>query len=201
MRTAGTQRARDGILLGAGAGLALIVLLVLQSIIGSGLLSTRTATTTTTVTELLPAEEYSQVASAYANHLFALSTRNVSSLLSGYESNATVEWTGDADGLTGTYTGVGDGPGEIGRVLEQFPGNMVNLTLSEESQPTVGVQGGHLVAGSTFDWDGFNLRDGNISGIVAAQDSYAYVGNTWLIARETWNWIGFVCQFPGCQGV
>jgi hypothetical protein len=201
MRTAGTQRARDGILLGAGAGLALIVLLVLQSIIGSGLLSTRTATTTTTVTELLPAEEYSQVASAYANHLFALSTRNVSSLLSGYESNATVEWTGDADGLTGTYTGVGDGPGEIGRVLEQFPGNMVNLTLSEESQPTVGVQGGHLVAGSTFDWDGFNSRDGNISGVVAAQDSFAYVGNTWLIARETWNWTGFDCQFPGCQVV
>jgi Na+-translocating ferredoxin:NAD+ oxidoreductase RnfE subunit len=71
MRTAGTQRARDGILLGAGAGLALIVLLVLQSLIGSGLLSTRTATTTATVTALLPAEEYSQVASAYANHLFA----------------------------------------------------------------------------------------------------------------------------------
>jgi hypothetical protein len=77
---------------------------------------------------------------------------------------------------------------------------MVNLTLSNESQPIVGVQGNHLVVGSTFAWNGYNSRDGYLSGIVAAQDSYAYLGNTWLIAGETWTWISFDCQFPGCQG-
>jgi hypothetical protein len=41
-------RERDGIFVGAGAGLTLIVLLVLQSFIGSGLLSTRTVTVTVT---------------------------------------------------------------------------------------------------------------------------------------------------------
>lgn len=185
---------RGGILIGVGAGLALIVLLVLQSFIGSGLLSTRTVTSTTTVTTSLPNEDYSQVAGAYANHLFVVSSRNVSALLSGYESNATVEWTGR---LEGNYTGAGNGLGEIGRALALFPGNTVNLTLSEESQTIVGAQGDRLVVGSTFSWYGFSSTAGNISGVIAAQDSYAYVGNTWLIARETWTWVSLDCQYPG----
>lgn len=195
-----SSRERKGIFVGAGAGLMLVVLLVLQTFIGSGLLSTRTVTLTTTVTASLPTEDYSQVASAYANHLLMVSTRNVTALLSGYESNATVEWTGQASGLGGNYTGTGNESGSIGRLLGTFPGNMVNLTLSEDSQPTVGVQGNSLVVGSTFSWNGFNSYDGNISGLVVAQDSFAYSGNTWLIAHETWTWISFVCQFPGCHG-
>jgi len=187
-----TAREREGVLFGAGAGLTLIILLVLQSFIGSGLLSTRTVTSTTTVTALLPTEDYSQVADAYAYHLSAVSSRNVSALLSGYESNATVEWTGVATGLGGNYTG----PGEIGSLLEQFPGNTVNLTLSEESQPIVGDLANHLVAGSTFSWYGFTSSDGIISGVIAAQDSYAHVSNMWLIARETWMWVSFDSQYP-----
>ncbi|MDA4115700.1 MAG: hypothetical protein OK442_04000 [Thaumarchaeota archaeon] len=45
---------REGILIGVGAGLTLMILLVLQSFIGSGLLSTRTVTLTTTLTTQLP---------------------------------------------------------------------------------------------------------------------------------------------------
>jgi hypothetical protein len=193
-------RGLQTILIGVGAGLTLVVLLLLQTFIGSGLLSTRTVTSTTTVTASLPTEDYSQVASAYASHLLMLSSRNVSALLSGYESNATVEWTGQASGLGGNYTGTGNGSGSIGRLLGTFPGNMVNLTLSEDSQPTVGIQGNSMVVGSTFSWNGFNSYDGNISGLVVAQDSFAYAGNIWLIAHETWTWVSFVCQFPGCHG-
>jgi hypothetical protein len=46
------RRERDGILIGAGAGLTLTVLLVLQSLIGSGLFSTRTLTLTSTSTTI-----------------------------------------------------------------------------------------------------------------------------------------------------
>jgi hypothetical protein len=42
-------RGRDAVIAGAGAGLMLIVLLVVQSFIGGGLLSMRTVTSTTTV--------------------------------------------------------------------------------------------------------------------------------------------------------
>jgi hypothetical protein len=193
MRATST-RERDGILVGAGAGLTLLVLLVLQSLIGSGLLSTRTVTTTTTVTAL-PTEDYSRVASAYTNHLSMLSSRNISALLGEYESNATIEWTGQAAGLAGNYTGSNN----ITRLLGAFPGKMVNLTVSNQDQPiVVGVERNYLVVSSTFDFYGFNPFDGNINGIITAQDSYTNVSNTWLIVRETWAWISFSCQFPGC---
>jgi len=190
-------RGREGILVGVGAGLAIVVLLVLQSFIGSGLLSTRTVTSTTTTAVSTIPDAYEQVASTYANRLLQLDARNVSALLSGYESNATVVWTGDAMGLQGNYTGMGNGSGEIGRVFEYIPGSMINLTLSNENQTIVRVQGGYWV-NSTFDWAGYSSLAGPVGGSVAAQDSYVYVGNTWLIARETWTFLSFRCEFPSC---
>lgn len=189
-------RGREGLLVGAGAGLMLIVLLVLQSLIGSGLLSTRMVTTTATVTTPLPAGDYNQVVSAYTNHLSVLSSRNVSALLSGYESNSTVEWTGEAAGLQGNYTGEG-----IGRVLTTLLGHMVNFTLSNETQPLVGVQGRYWSVNSTFHWAGYSTVDGILTGTIAAEDSYVHVGDTWLIASETWTWLSFTCQFPACLGI
>jgi len=198
MRAVSTQGNGGGILIGVGAGLAIVLLLVLQSFIGSGILGTKTVTSTTTVTTVSTVPDaYEQVASAYANHLLLLDSRNVSALLSGYESNATVVWTGDAMGLQGNYTGIGNGSGEIGRVFEYIPGSMINLTLSNENQTIGGVQGGYWV-NSTFDWAGYSSLAGPVGGSVAAQDSYVYVGNTWLIARETWTFLSFSCEFPSC---
>jgi len=183
-----------------GAGLALIVLLVVQAATSSGSFVTRTdtVTSTTTAVVLTIPDSYEQVSSAYANHLLLLESRNVSALLSGYENNATVEWTGAMPGLNGNYAGRGNGSGEIGKVFEYFPGEMVNLTLTNENQTIAGVQGGYWIINSTFDWVGYIHNAGNISGIVSAQDSYSYVGNTWLIARETWNFAAFDCNIPAC---
>jgi hypothetical protein len=107
MRAAST-RERDGILLGAGTGFALIVLLVIRSLIGSGLLGTRIVTSTTTGALSSIPDAYNQVASAYASHLLLLDSRNISALVSGYESNATIEWTGNAAGGAGNFTGSGN---------------------------------------------------------------------------------------------
>jgi len=87
-----STREREGILVGAGAGLMLIVLLVLQSLVGSGLLSTRVVTFTTTGAVSTIPDSYDQVASAYANHLLLFDSRNVSALADGYDTNATIVW-------------------------------------------------------------------------------------------------------------
>jgi hypothetical protein len=197
MRGMNVRRGREGILVGVGAGLALVLLLVLQSFIGSGLLSTRTLTLTTTVTVSTIPEAYEQVASAHANRLLLLASRNVSAILRGYESNATVAWTGQAAGLQGNYAGIGNRSEEIGSVLDIFPGSLTNLTLSHENQTIVGAQGGYRV-NSTFYWAGFSPSAGRLSGRIAAQDSYVHVGNAWLIASETWTWLAFNCEFPFC---
>ena len=189
-------REREGMFVGVGAGLTLIVLLVLQSFIGSGLLSTKTVTTTTTLTTIPPVEDYNQVVSVYTNHLSAFSSSSVSAFLSGYQGYATVEWTGDAAGLVGNYTG-----NAITGLITSVLRNMVNSTLSNETQPMVDVQGSYWVVNSTFHWAAYSRVDGNVGITIAAEDSYAHEGNTWLIARETWTWISFTCQYPGCLGL
>src|SRR2546428_4446672 len=104
MRGTASRRTRDGILAASGAALMLAVLLVVQSFVGSGLLSTKTVTVIVTTSDA-----YEQVQNAYASHMTVLSTRNPSAAVSGYESNATVEWTGVvAGGLTGSYSGAAD---------------------------------------------------------------------------------------------
>jgi len=59
------QGSSKGAFIGIGAGLTLIILLVLQSLTGSGLLSTRVVTTTTTAAVSTVPDAYQQVASAY----------------------------------------------------------------------------------------------------------------------------------------
>jgi hypothetical protein len=144
------QWERKGILVGAGAGLTLIVLLVLQSFAGSGLLTARTLTSTV-MTLSTPTEDYNQVAGAYANHLLLLDSDSLPALVSGYGSNATVRWTGEnADGLRGNYT-----RGNIGELFGSFMNHIVNFSVSNESQ-TIAPEGGYWVVNSTFDIAGYS---------------------------------------------
>jgi hypothetical protein len=189
------SRGHPGIFVGVGAGTMLIVLLLSQSFIGSGLFSTKTVTTTATVTVSTIPIAYEQVASAYANRFLLYEAKNVSALLNGYESNATVQWTGQAQPVAGNHTG----SNEISTLLGIFPGQMENLTVTIDDQSPVVLKGDYLVIDSTFDFAGYSTVDGNIRGTIAAQDSYAHVGSSWLIARETWNILRFSgCEFPDC---
>jgi len=191
-----TRSRGSGILVGVGAGLALVVLLILQSLVGSGLFSTRTLTSTTTAAASTIPDAYQQVSGTYANHLLLLEARNVSALVSGYEGNATIEWTGDAGGLAGNHTGAYD----IAQLLDFFPGKMTNLTVTLENETTIVPQGRYWVVSSAFEWAGYSTIDGTISGQIVAHDTYVNVDNLWLIATETWYGLQFNCAFPACTG-
>ena len=183
-----TAREREGVLFGAGAGLTLIVLLVLQPFIGSGLLSTRTVTVTVTTSDACE-----QVANAYANHLKQLSARNIPALLSGYESNATIEWTGATEAGIGNFSGSTD----IDILLTSFfaTTKFINFSLSNEYQ-AIGVKGTAWVVNSTFNFQGYNPVVGKVNGTIVAQDVYEHVGDSsWLIVRETWNYTQFNEQY------
>jgi hypothetical protein len=163
----------------------LVVLLVLQSLLGSGLFSTKTVTVTVTTTD-----PYEQVASAYASHLAQFNAGNISAVASGYGSNATVEWTGAVQGMDGNYSGAGN----IKILWGSFIGKLLNFSLSNEYQ-SVGVSGSVPVVNSTFNFQGYNTIEGETNGTVIAQDAYEHVGNSWLIAHETWNFTQYNVQF------
>jgi hypothetical protein len=180
MQMAGTRRTKDGLLIALGAALMLIVLLVLQSFVGGGLFSMRTVTVST-------ADAYEQVANAYADHLTQMTARNIPALVSGYESNATVEWTGGVGGLTGKYSGSTD----IGILLTSFFGKLYNSSLSNEYQ-SIGVKGDVSVVNATFDFQGNSTVVGKVNGTVISRDVYEHAhGSSWLISRETWNFTRF----------
>lgn len=180
-----SRRTRDGIFAASGAALMLVVLLVLQSLIGSGLLSTKTVTVTMTVSD-----SYEQVASAYAVHLTLLSARDIDAIPGGYESNATIDWTGAVAGQTGNYSGTAD----IKILWGSFIGKFVNFSISNEYQ-SIGFNGKASVVNSTFDFRGFNNVVGYVNGSVIAQDVYEHAGSSWLISREAWNVTQFNEQF------
>jgi len=181
------RRTRDGLLAAVGAALTLIVLLVLQSFPSGGLLSQRTMTVTVT----MASDAYDQVASAYENHLLQFDARDVASLGSGYESNATVEWTGDVMGMDGNYSGAAN----IKILFGSFIGKFLNLSLSNESQ-SLSVEGNVALVNSTFSFAGTSSLSGKLNGTVVAQDVYEHLGGSWLIGRETWNFTQFNGQIP-----
>ena len=179
------RRNKDGVLIASGAALMLVVLLVLQSLFGGGLLGTKTATVTVTTSDA-----YEQVANVYANHLLQFSARDKTALVDGYESNATMEWTGAEAAGTGNFSGSTD----IGIKLKSFTGKLINFSLSDEYQ-SMRVNGSVSVVNSKLDFQGYSSVVGGVNGTIVAQDVYVHVGSSWLIARETWNFTQFNEQF------
>ena len=164
----------------------------MQLLVGSGLFSTRTVTSTTTVTIVSTVPDaYAQIASIHANYLALLNSSDTAALKSEYESNATVVWKGEAPGLVGNYTGLLN----IGILLGSFRDPFLNFSVSNETQ-IITPKGNLWIVNSTFDIHGYGSVVGNTDIAIAAEDSYVHVGNTWLIANETWNFLTFNMQFP-----
>jgi|GEM_PF-3810370 len=136
---------------------------------------------------------YNQVANVSADHLMQVDARNITALVSGYESNATMVWTGAEAAGTGNFSG----SNAISTALTSFlKTKLVSFSLSNANQ-SIGVNGNVSVVNSTFDFQGYSSVVGIVSGVVVAQDVYEHAGgSSWLIARETWNFSQFDEAFP-----
>lgn len=185
-------------MVGVGAGLALIVLLVLQSFTGSGFFGTKTETVTSTVTSTERA--FDSVNGSFAEHMTLVGSKNVSAIMSQYDRNAIVNWNGEAVGLAGTYIGAYNVSLLLNRFFETFvsgtgggPFVIANVTR------TIAVTAeGYATVNSTFSFSGQSTQWGPSSGTISAQDSYAYsaAAGIWLISRETWTFVSFALQYP-----
>jgi hypothetical protein len=202
-----TTRKSEGILIGTGAGLALIVLLVLQSVTGGALFGTKTVTTTATATQ----QPVGVVSGLFAEHMLLLDSRNVSAIVGQYEENATISWTTDGqcecNSLNGNHTGTANITQLMNQLLHGINANgsgfgMQSFMVENLTQKVAATSNVSAMVNSTFDIAEHSIAQGNINGTISAQDSYEYsaTNHTWLISRESWNFLSYYIQNPAISG-
>jgi len=126
--------------------------------------------------------------------MLLLGSRNVSAIISQYEGNTTVIWTGQVSGLAGTYVGANSTSVLLGNLI----GRASSLTVANVTQAIVATSEDLATVNSTFDFHGRSTLYGNFSGSVSAQDLFVYsaANGGWLISQETWDFISFNYQPP-----
>lgn len=195
------------VLLGAGAilllaGAAAGYLYGVDSTPAKTTAAISTTTLTTTFTTSTSLNAYSQVADGFANHLRFLSSRNASAVVSQYEQNASVTWTGSASGLRGLYNGT-----KVILLLinASFITRAGSFSIGNVTRTISGISNESAVVNSTFDVSGknydFGLYEGyaaSFNATVSAQDSFVYSTShgAWLISAETWNFLRTNLQYP-----
>jgi hypothetical protein len=157
------------------------------------------ASTTSTTTSAV-----SLFNSSFADHMRLLASRNTSAIVSQYEGNASVIWTGEVPGLQGLYNGTGNIRILFGVSLFG-PKSTTALAIGNVTQKILAESDESAVVNSSFSFLGESSLEGNFSGSVSAMDSYVYsAASGWLISQETWNFLSFNVQFPvgyaGCTG-
>ena len=189
--------------------LAVVVVVVIAGVGGYLVLSgsspgpsstfTTSQPTTTTTTGAFTAStgNNSQIASQLNLFIQAFDNRQVNSLSGFYTSSSVVAWTGNTQGLGGTYVGSGNieilyassightdsfsaHPSQV-QMVASAP-NVVNLTM-------------HLVL------NGSSSVLGRISATVNAQQQWKNNAGTWSIQKENWNYLTFTAQNPSSSTV
>jgi hypothetical protein len=173
--------------------LLLAALLGLVLVTSLSMVKTVTSTETTTVMPTRQADDL--VGASFAQHLLSFTSGNVSAIVSHYERNANVTWTGRAFGLTGVYLGQGN----ITILLNVFLGKLVpTLAIGNATQAIMGNANGSVTVNSTFSFVGRGNIAGTVNGTVSAQDFYTYstTAGAWKISQETWDFLTFNTQVP-----
>ena len=170
---------------------------------GNQLAATLTVTSTVTLTEtstVIPAQQaLAAVNASFDNHIIQLSSRNASAVLSQYEENATIVWTGMTQGLSGNYTSRAALTALFTTFFHDFSSRNASIAfvIGNVTRTLGATEGLAVVVNSTFDFAGHSDVYGNFFGTVWAQDRYVYSAEagTWLISLEAWDFKSFNIQF------
>jgi len=127
------------------------------------------------------------------NHINNINARNVDAAVADYTSNAVMIWSGNTQGLGGTYTGSSN----IKFTYETAIGgaNSLSYTISNFTAYGSSTNPDIAVATATLNFTGNSHILGNFNGIIDTTLDYVNQGGTWLIQQETSNYQSFTTQF------
>jgi hypothetical protein len=176
-----------------------IVILVVVGTLGlvlvtpQSVMKEQTTTTTMTVTSTATPTQLagSVVGDSFAEHLLLFSSRNVSAIVSQYETNATVQWNG-AYCFSGIYAGAGFITLNLNLFLIKYTNllDIGNVTL----MTTTTAANGSVMVNSSFNMVGQSRTYySNFTSDISAQDTYVYstTVSAWLISHEIWEFTEF----------
>lgn len=135
-----------------------------------------------------------RVNGSFSAHMALLALRNVSAILTQYETNCTVTWTGNAAGLAGLYSGVND----TRILLTDFLGRANSFIIENVTEVMAIRSADSGMVNSSFIFRGQSPLQGNFSGSIAAEDFFVFSSatDTWSISQEIWNFRSLEYQFP-----
>lgn len=114
-------------------------------------------------------------------------------MLTQYESNAVVVWSGNTGGLGGTYTGTG----EIQILYAGALASAKTIALSIENYTATAIDSTHVNTSFAMHMNGTSPILGNITGHILVQITWANNGTAWNIQDESWNYVVFDTTVSG----
>ena len=119
-------------------------------------------------------------------------SRNVAGIGNFYSTNTVVSWTGNAPGLTGTYNGVGNVRILYGSSIGKT--TSLNATISNYKESPVNPS--NIGVTLTLTMSGNSTVVGGLGITIQASQQWNFIGGTWQIVQETWNYVTFNEQYP-----
>jgi hypothetical protein len=131
--------------------------------------------------------------SVLQTHLVKLNNRDIPGSTSDYTSNAAMIWTGNTQGLGGTYTG----QGSIRLTLQTAIGAATSLSYTIQSFNASGSSSNSNVAEAkaVLNFNGYSHILGNFNGTINITLEYVNQGGSWLIQQENSDYTVFNIQF------
>ena len=177
--------------------LAIAAMLFLLSQTGSQPIIT-TPTTSTSQSVNFPALKL-----VFDQHITKISSRDISAVLTDYQQNAVVLWTGQTQGLGGIYTGT-----EKITVLYANALSMAKLTITPSGYSQLNGTANQATVQSMLNINGTSNYLGAFNGTVLAQVTYKSDNGAWKISNENWDYkalnitvAGGATTFPEWQKV
>jgi len=119
-------------------------------------------------------------------------TRNVAGLGNFYATDTVVDWSGQASGLAGVYSGQGNVKilfgSSIGKTI------ILNASIANYAEKATNPS----LVNTTFTVSMFGNSSvvGTLSSTVLVSQQWEYNAGAWQIVKENWNYQTFVVQYP-----
>src|SRR2546426_9418500 len=143
-----------------------------------------TTTSSTTTSSSFQGTPPPGARAAFDRHLSEIGTRDIPTVLTDYQDNAVVVWTGNTAGLGGVYNGVGN----IRLLYSAALSTANQIALTPTTVKTFNNSATQATVNSTLALTGVSNILGKFNGTIATSIVYAYVSGGWKITQENWDY-------------